>query len=98
MATLGKEISDLIDQQNALLAATTDPREVDKIKAYIEDLDEQREDLIDNSWNPTTAEYQDLVDQLSKATKALNDARKGLETIDNALKLVGAAVEALAKL
>jgi len=98
MATLGQQISALIDEQTTLLVTTTDPLEADKIKARIEDLNEQLDRLIDNSWAPTTPGYADVVKQLSDATDALNDARKGLKTIDDALKLVDTAISALATL
>jgi hypothetical protein len=98
MPTLGQQLNELIIQQKALLDATTDPREVDKIKARIEDLDEQRGDLIDNSWDNTTQDYKDVVAKIAEATDALNKARKGLEDIDAALKIVDAAVSALASL
>jgi uncharacterized protein YukE len=98
MPTLGQQLSELIDQQKALLDATTDPRAADKINARLEDLDEQRERLIDNSWDQTTSEYQNVVAQLSCATKALKNARKGLQDIDAALKLVDSAVSAIASL
>lgn len=97
MATLGQQISALIDEQTTLLVTTTDPLEADKIEARIEDLNEQLDRLIDNSWAPTP-EYEDVVKQLSDATNALNDARKGLKTIDDALNLVDTAISALATL
>lgn len=98
MATLGQQLNELIKQQQALLDATTDPREADKINARIEDLDEQRERLIDNSWDNTTQDYIAAVAKLSEATEALKRARKGLEEIDQALKLVDMAISAIASL
>lgn len=98
MPTLGQQLNELIRQQKALLDATTDPREADKINARIEDLDEQRERLIDNSWDNTTQDYKDVVAKLAEATDALNKARKGLEETDKALKFVDAAVSAIASL
>ena len=57
MPTLGQQPSDLIDQQRALLDATTDPREYDKIKVRIEELDEQLDRLIDKSWDQNAQDY-----------------------------------------
>jgi archaellum component FlaC len=98
MATLGQQISALIDQQDALLAATSDPVQADKIKVRREELDEQLDDVIDISWNQNDPGYIKVVDELSKATKALKDARKGLQEIDTVLKIIDTVVSDLASL
>lgn len=96
MATIGQQLSDLIDQENSLLDATTDARERDKIRARIEDQGEQLEELIDRSWDQTAASYKAASDQLGQAVDAVNKARKGLQSLDNALTFVDNAVDALA--
>lgn len=98
MATLGEQFSDLIDQQNALLAATTDPIERNKIHIRIEEIAEQLDKVIDTSWDQTKQEYIDATKALGDAADAVNKARKGLENVDAALKAVDEAISMIASL
>jgi methyl-accepting chemotaxis protein len=98
MATLGEQLSDLIDQQNALLATTADPMERNKIHIRIEEIAESLDKVIDTSWDQTKQEYVDAAKALGDAADAVNKARKQLEKIDDALKVVDEAISALVSL
>jgi cell division septum initiation protein DivIVA len=98
MATLGQQISELIDQERKLRDATTDPQEKEKLRARIEDLDEQLEDLIDRSWPTTTDQYQRAIAALGEASAAANKARKGLAKVDEVVGVIDQAIGAIATL